>query len=246
MFALANTSSQLPDIIGEITAVKSSASDPPADKNHLMVTTKLGNDACVTLSLCNDPIPQAQQSPINLQETLDFEPSERDIGELSQPPSTEIRSVTPPPSHALGNPRTAFSDWLSVGHLVNRRYLSNHWVSCDFKATSVFVTSRRVRSRSFIRRAAATRPHAQEEDSRVNLTCHRLRRTFARATAAGHRPFAAGKPPPHHRRASAAAGDFPVSHHRCWPPPATGLRRLAGRLAGNSVTRPSRLSESSR
>ncbi|XP_048609267.1 uncharacterized protein LOC125585012 isoform X4 [Brassica napus] len=103
MFALANTSSQLPDIIGEITAVKSSASDPPADKNHLMVTTKLGNDACVTLSLCNDPIPQAQQSPINLQETLDFEPSERDIGELSQPPSTEIRSVTPPPSHALGH-----------------------------------------------------------------------------------------------------------------------------------------------
>ncbi|KAF2597121.1 hypothetical protein F2Q68_00010140 [Brassica cretica] len=43
-----------------------------------------------------------QKSPINLQETLDFEPSERDIGELSQPPSTEIRSVTPPPSHALG------------------------------------------------------------------------------------------------------------------------------------------------
>ncbi|KAF3540132.1 hypothetical protein F2Q69_00022122 [Brassica cretica] len=75
---------------------------------------------------------------------------------------------------------------------------------------------------------------------------HRLRRTFARAIAAGHRPFAAGKPPPQHRRASAAADDFPVSHHRCWPPPATGLRRLAGRLAGNSVTRPSRLSESSR
>ncbi|KAF3588006.1 hypothetical protein F2Q69_00027157 [Brassica cretica] len=46
---------------------------------------------------------KAQQSPINLQETLDFEPSERDIGELSQPPSTEIRSVTPPPSHALGH-----------------------------------------------------------------------------------------------------------------------------------------------
>ncbi|KAF2591317.1 hypothetical protein F2Q70_00039308 [Brassica cretica] len=273
----------------------------------------------------------------------DFEPSERDIGELFQPPSTEIRSVTPPPSHALGNPRTAFSDWLSVGHLVNRRYLSNHWVSCDFEATSVFVTSRRVSGKSFSRRAAATRPHALEEDSRVNLTRHRLRRTFAGATAAGHRlftagkppprlrrvsaattgdlpvshhccwpppatglrrlagnsatsvfvtprrvrgrsfiwraatrphaqeeylrvnltrhrlcrtfagataaghhPFAAGKPPPHHRRASAAAGDFPVNHHRCWPPPATGLRRLAGRLAGNSVTRPSRLSESSR
>ena len=105
----------------------------------------------------NDPIPQAQQGPISLQETLgeflykqsqpiilfrkslrrtpaDLEPSERDIGELSQPPSTEIRSV---PSHALGNPGTAFSDWLSVGHLVNRRYLSNHWVSRNVKATSV-------------------------------------------------------------------------------------------------------------
>lgn len=82
----------------------------------------------------NDPIPQAQQGPISLQETLgeflfkqsqpiilfrkslrrrtpaDSELSERDIGELSQPPSTEIRSVTPPPSHALGNQRTAFSD----------------------------------------------------------------------------------------------------------------------------------------
>ncbi|KAF3498395.1 hypothetical protein DY000_02053636 [Brassica cretica] len=112
-------------------------------------------------------------------------------------------------------------------------------------ATSVFVTPRRVRGRSFIWRAA-TRPHAQEEYLRVNLTRHRLCRTFAGATAAGHHPFAAGKPPPHHRRASAAAGDFPVNHHRCWPPPATGLRRLAGRLAGNSVTRPSRLSESSR
>ncbi|KAF3608394.1 hypothetical protein DY000_02049502 [Brassica cretica] len=163
--------------------------------------------------------------------SADFEPSERDIGELSQPPSTEIRSVTPPPFHALGNPRTAFFDWLSVGHLVNRRYLSNHLVFRDFKATSVFVTSIRVRGRSFIRRAAATRPHAQEEVSRVNLTRHRLRRTFAGATAAGHRLFAAGKPAPHHRRDSAAAGDLPVSHHRCWLPPSTGLRRLAGRLA---------------
>ncbi|WZZ25000.1 hypothetical protein YC2023_008401 [Brassica napus] len=29
------------DIIGEITAVKSSVSDPPADNNHLMATIKL-------------------------------------------------------------------------------------------------------------------------------------------------------------------------------------------------------------
>ncbi|KAF2565068.1 hypothetical protein F2Q70_00018099 [Brassica cretica] len=45
-----------------------------------------------------------------------------------------------------------------------------------------------------------------------------------------------------HRREAAAAGDFPVSRHRRWPPPATGLRRLAD----NSVTRPIRLSESTR
>ncbi|KAF3499612.1 hypothetical protein F2Q69_00043235 [Brassica cretica] len=185
--------------------------------------------------MCNDPIPQAQQDPISLQETLDLEPSERDIGELSQQPSTEIRSVTQPPSHPLGNPQTTFSDWLSVGHLVNRRYLSNHWVSRDFKATSVFVTLRRIRSRSLSPRTAATCPHAQEEVSRVNRTRRHLRRTFAGATAAGHRPFTAGKPPPHRGRVSAAADDFPVSHHRRWPPPAIGLRRLAG----ISVTRPS-------
>uniref|UniRef100_M4EWK1 Uncharacterized protein n=1 Tax=Brassica campestris TaxID=3711 RepID=M4EWK1_BRACM len=161
-----------------------------------------------------------------------LEPSERDTGELSQPPSTEIRSVTPPLSHSLGNPQTAFSDYLNVGRLVNRRYLSNHWVSRDFKTTSVFVTSRRVRSRNFSRRSAATRPHAWEEESRVNPTRRHLRRTFAGATAAGHHLFAVRKPPPHHRRVSAAAVDFPVRHHRRWPPPATptGLRRLAGRL----------------
>ena len=169
---------------------------------------------------CNDPIPQAQQGPISLQETLgeflfkqsqpiilfrkslrrrtpaDLEPSERDIGELSQPPSTEIRSVTPPPFYPLGNLQITFSDWLSAGRLVNRRYLSNHWVSRDFKATSVFVTLRRVRSKIFSPRTAATRPHGQEEVSRVNRTRRHLRRTFAGATAAGHRPFAAGKLPP--------------------------------------------------
>ncbi|KAF2574950.1 hypothetical protein F2Q70_00004364 [Brassica cretica] len=185
--------------------------------------------------MCNDPIPQAQQGPISLQETLDLEPSERDIGKLSQPPSTEIRSVTQPPSHPLGNPQTTFFDWLSVGRLVNRRYLSNHWVSRDFKVTSVFMTLRRVRRRSLSPRTAATRPYAQEEVSRMNRTRRHLRQKFAGATAAGHRPFTAGKPPPHRGRVSAAAGDFPVSHHRRWPPPATGLRRLAD----NSMTRPS-------
>ncbi|KAJ4865798.1 Uncharacterized protein Rs2_52686 [Raphanus sativus] len=51
MLALANTSSQLPDIIGEITAVKSSVSDPPEDKNHLMVTVKMDNNVNVTSTL---------------------------------------------------------------------------------------------------------------------------------------------------------------------------------------------------
>ncbi|KAG5410912.1 hypothetical protein IGI04_007231, partial [Brassica rapa subsp. trilocularis] len=136
------------------------------------------------------------QKSLRRRTTAKSEPSERDIGELSQPPSTEIRSVMLPPSHAL------------------------------------------VRGRSFSRRSDATRPHAQEEDPCVNLTRHHLRRTFAGATVAGHRPFAARKPPLHRRRFSAAAGDFPLSHHRRWPPPATGLRRLVGRHAGNSMTRP--------
>ncbi|KAG2251922.1 hypothetical protein Bca52824_082058 [Brassica carinata] len=41
MLALANTSSQLSDNIGEITAVKSSVSDPPGDKNHSKATHRL-------------------------------------------------------------------------------------------------------------------------------------------------------------------------------------------------------------
>ncbi|KAG5388591.1 hypothetical protein IGI04_030132, partial [Brassica rapa subsp. trilocularis] len=43
------------------------------------------------------------QKSLRRRTSAEFEPSERDIGELSQPPSTEIRSVTPPPSHALGH-----------------------------------------------------------------------------------------------------------------------------------------------
>ncbi|WZZ04317.1 hypothetical protein YC2023_090238 [Brassica napus] len=40
-----------PNIIGEIVAVKSTVSDPPEDKNRVMVTVKLENDVSVTLSL---------------------------------------------------------------------------------------------------------------------------------------------------------------------------------------------------
>ncbi|CAN7118990.1 unnamed protein product [Brassica rapa subsp. narinosa] len=39
------------DIIGEIMAVKSTVSDPPADKNRVMVTVKLDNDVSITLSM---------------------------------------------------------------------------------------------------------------------------------------------------------------------------------------------------
>ncbi|CAN7076992.1 unnamed protein product [Brassica oleracea var. botrytis] len=51
LVGLANTNTQLPDIIGEIVAVKSTVSDPPEDKNRVMVTVKLENDVSVTLSL---------------------------------------------------------------------------------------------------------------------------------------------------------------------------------------------------
>ncbi|KAF3591750.1 hypothetical protein DY000_02020219 [Brassica cretica] len=51
LVGLANTNTQLPDIIGEIVTVKSTVSDPPEDKNRVMVTVKLENDVSVTLSL---------------------------------------------------------------------------------------------------------------------------------------------------------------------------------------------------
>ncbi|KAL0683261.1 hypothetical protein Bca4012_050109 [Brassica carinata] len=38
MLGLANSNNQLPDLIGEITAVKSTVTDPPQDKNRVMAT----------------------------------------------------------------------------------------------------------------------------------------------------------------------------------------------------------------
>ncbi|KAG5383383.1 hypothetical protein IGI04_034853 [Brassica rapa subsp. trilocularis] len=175
---------------------------PVAQGAHAAPAAAYAPGACFTCGQFG----HISRKSLRRQTPADLEPSERDIGELSQPPSTEIRSVTPPPSHPLGNPQTVFSDWLSIGRLVNRRYLSNHWVSRDFKATSVFVTLRRVRSRSFSPRSAATRSHAQNEVPRVNRTRRHLRRTFAGATAAGHCPFAAGKPPPVIFRGSETSG----------------------------------------
>ncbi|CDY40162.1 BnaC04g13900D [Brassica napus] len=51
LVGLANTNSHLPDVIGEITAVKSTVCEPPEDKNRVMVTVRLENDVSVTLSL---------------------------------------------------------------------------------------------------------------------------------------------------------------------------------------------------
>ncbi|KAF3588546.1 hypothetical protein F2Q69_00030958 [Brassica cretica] len=72
MLGLANSNNQLPgnapliisyynmfgylivfvtDLIGEITAVKSTVTDPPQDKNRVMTTIKMDNDASVTMSL---------------------------------------------------------------------------------------------------------------------------------------------------------------------------------------------------
>ncbi|KAF3522412.1 hypothetical protein F2Q69_00051586 [Brassica cretica] len=45
---------RISDIFGEITAVKSSVSDPPADNNHLMATIKLEN---YVLMLFRAPLP---------------------------------------------------------------------------------------------------------------------------------------------------------------------------------------------
>ncbi|XP_013713774.1 uncharacterized protein LOC106417529 [Brassica napus] len=51
LIGLANTNTQLPDIIGEILSVKSTVCDPPEKKNRVMVTLKLDSDETVTLSL---------------------------------------------------------------------------------------------------------------------------------------------------------------------------------------------------
>ncbi|KAG5397611.1 hypothetical protein IGI04_019425 [Brassica rapa subsp. trilocularis] len=124
------------------------------------------------------------------QTPADLEPSERDIGELSQPPSTEIRSVTPPPSHPLG-----------------------HQCVRDVE------TSPEQEFQPEIRRDAPTRAGGSSaRESHAPPSPPDIRRSNR------SRPLSV-------RRREAAAGDFPVSHHRRWPPPATGLRRLAGRLA---------------
>ncbi|XP_013614348.1 PREDICTED: uncharacterized protein LOC106320521 isoform X4 [Brassica oleracea var. oleracea] len=48
---LANTNTQLPEIIGEITAVKSTVNDTLGEKDRIMATIKLDNDTKVILSL---------------------------------------------------------------------------------------------------------------------------------------------------------------------------------------------------
>nr|VDD18292.1 unnamed protein product [Brassica rapa] len=51
MLGHTNTNNQLPDLIGEITAVKSTFTDPPQDKTRVMATIEMNNDTSVTMSL---------------------------------------------------------------------------------------------------------------------------------------------------------------------------------------------------
>ncbi|KAF2554709.1 hypothetical protein F2Q68_00015039 [Brassica cretica] len=51
LLGLANTNTQLPDIIGEILGVKSTVTDPPEEKNRVMVTIEMDSDDTITLSL---------------------------------------------------------------------------------------------------------------------------------------------------------------------------------------------------
>ncbi|KAG2286419.1 hypothetical protein Bca4012_033012 [Brassica carinata] len=51
LIGLANTNAHLPDIVGEITAVKINVSGTPGEKSRLMATIKLDKDSTVTLSL---------------------------------------------------------------------------------------------------------------------------------------------------------------------------------------------------
>ncbi|XP_018453537.1 uncharacterized protein LOC108824614 [Raphanus sativus] len=54
MLGLANSNNQLPDLIGEINAVKSTVADPPHDKNGVMATIKMENGTSVIMSLFDD------------------------------------------------------------------------------------------------------------------------------------------------------------------------------------------------
>ncbi|KAL0646924.1 hypothetical protein Bca4012_045215 [Brassica carinata] len=51
LLGLANTNTQLPDIIGEILSVKSTVTDPPEEKNRVLVAIKMDSNDTVTLSL---------------------------------------------------------------------------------------------------------------------------------------------------------------------------------------------------
>ncbi|KAL0794247.1 hypothetical protein Bca101_065624 [Brassica carinata] len=51
ILCLTNTDTQLPDIIGEITGVKSTITNPPQDKNHVMAAIKMNNELSFTMSL---------------------------------------------------------------------------------------------------------------------------------------------------------------------------------------------------
>ncbi|KAF8092250.1 hypothetical protein N665_0420s0017 [Sinapis alba] len=63
LIGLANTNTQLPDIIGEILSVKITVSDPPEDKNRVMVTMKLDSDETVTLSLFDSQLESMRIDP---------------------------------------------------------------------------------------------------------------------------------------------------------------------------------------
>ncbi|XP_013639830.1 PREDICTED: uncharacterized protein LOC106345115 [Brassica oleracea var. oleracea] len=51
MICLSNTNTQFLDLIGEITVVMSTVTDPSQDKNRVMATIKMDNDMYVTMSL---------------------------------------------------------------------------------------------------------------------------------------------------------------------------------------------------
>ncbi|CAF1710370.1 unnamed protein product [Brassica napus] len=51
LLGLANASTELPDIVAELSAVKSTVNDPPKGKNHVMATIKMDKGGSVILSL---------------------------------------------------------------------------------------------------------------------------------------------------------------------------------------------------
>ncbi|KAG2286787.1 hypothetical protein Bca52824_046391 [Brassica carinata] len=129
MLALANTSSQLSDIIGEITAVRSFVSDPPGDKNHSTATHRLSLHMCALRQyICDwcspgDNVKKGDDIPVD-----NTVPAEVETGGSSQqaaPDATAVpNGLNSPPGRCIPSPDLMSLDVLRIlSYMPHRRKL---------------------------------------------------------------------------------------------------------------------------